>query len=679
MAMIHAQNNSVNETPMVLNKKGLPLRRLLLLCVGSLLFMLLLGNSILNVISSRHYLQSQLQTHAEDAVTALGMSLSSALSQGDEVTAAMVMDAIYDRGYYEHVILWDAKKEPWIVRYGREMPETVPGWFVSFMNLEGRQAISDVSSGWKILGSVSVKVHPGLMYEKLWETLKIEAAWFGLVLLLSMGALLVVIARTIGPIRSLESMAVAIGSGDFSARAKPEGARELRTLAMAMADMASRIHRMNSLQVEQIELLRARLQVDSVTGALNREEFDRKLQAFLDTREGAGHGHLLLLQVKDFAQFNNQHGRAAGDQFLEKIFLQIKSRAKKVEGFFVGRRTGADFVCFLPGAESAVADRISESLVQGVSGLREVRQWCRSDVVHAGVVNVTQSEAVADGLANADIALRNAQSVGNNGWQRYHDEANILPLDMMHKANEWRETLQMAIQDETVVVHYQPVFAAADSHVIYCKALSRLDFSGELVNAGIFMPMADRFGLARDIDKVVVGKVIHYLDEVLHYGARIGVSLSSDALQDENFLDWLQGALSKHPAAAHCLFFEVSEFVLQRDMAATGRLLGMAAVTGFTVVIDQFGQSSLPFSYLQSMPLKWIKFDRDLVHGIEDRAESRFYLQSITQIAHSQGVKVIAFGVESEAEWALLKELGVDAGAGYCLQRPLADVAGINV
>ncbi len=672
-AKLDISNNSA-----VLAKRGMPLRRMLILSVGALLVMLLLGNSVLNIISARHYLQSQLQTHAEDAVTALGMSLSSALSAGDEVTAGLVIDAIYDRGYYEHVILWNAKKEPWIVRYGRDMPDTVPAWFSELMHLQGRQAVSDVSSGWKMLGSVSVKVHPGLMYEKLWETMKVEAAWFGFVLLLSLGALLVVISRTTGPIRALADMASTIGQGDFSVRVAPTGARELQVLALAMGDMASRIDRMNALQVEQIESLRLRLQIDVVTGALNRDEFDRKLQAFLDTREGVGHGQLILLQVNDFAEFNNQNGRAAGDQFLEKIYLQIKSRAKKIECFFAGRRTGADFVCFLPGADISEADRITESIVRGVSGLREVRQWCRSDLVHAGVTTVAHTESVADVLANADIALRNAQAAVNNGWQRFQDESHSLPLDTMHKANEWRETLLAAIQDEAVIVHYQPIFAAEDKHVVYSKALSRLSFNGDLVTAGVFMPMAERFELARQIDKAVITQVIRYLDEKLHYGARIGVSVSSEALQDEAFLTWLQDIVHKYPAAAHCLFLEISEFLLQRDLSVASNIMGLAAQTGFTVVIDHFGQSTLPFSYLQSLPLKWIKIDRDLVHGIEDRADSRFYLQSITTIAHSQGVKVIAFGIESETEWVLLQALGVDAGAGYGLQKPKADINAID-
>lgn len=154
-AKLDISNNSA-----VLAKRGMPLRRMLILSVGALLVMLLLGNSVLNIISARHYLQSQLQTHAEDAVTALGMSLSSALSAGDEVTAGLVIDAIYDRGYYEHVILWNAKKEPWIVRYGRDMPDTVPGWFSELMHLQGRQAVSDVSSGWKCWALCRLKFIP---------------------------------------------------------------------------------------------------------------------------------------------------------------------------------------------------------------------------------------------------------------------------------------------------------------------------------------------------------------------------------------------------------------------------------------------------------------------------------------------------------------------------------------
>ncbi len=654
-------------------KPSSSLKSMLTLYLGGLLIMLMAGNFVLNIFSARHYMQGQLETQAQDAATALGMSLSSVFAKGDEVTASSVIDAMFDRGYYEHIILWHASGEAWIVRQAKKAPDTVPAWFVQLVELKPPVASADVVKGWSRLGSVSLKVNPGQAYLRLWQTMIAELAWFGFVFILAMVALMAIISVALKPIASMVALANGVMNRDFGKRAMERGARELVQVSRSMNLMAARLEHIFTDQMDQIHLLRSEVHLDAVTQVLNRNEFDRRLSAELESRESYQEGNLILLQVKDFTEFNNRFGRDAGDQLLVSVASQIKQRMDAIEGGFIGRRTGADFSIYLPRISEEHAESFAASLIQHIVGIKAVKAWCRDDVVHIGLAASGGHNAKIL-LANADMALRKAQSEQASGWQRFVENAGE-PIEAgIRQSGEWREEILRAMDDDDFLLHYQPVFMAKDEPVYYYKALARLRRHGEEYSAGMFMPMVDRFDLHVAFDQHILALAVSELDEVLAHGAKLGVSISTDSALDSGFVKWVRSTLAEHPLAAQCLVLEIPEYVLQKSSDAFATWFEIAEQTGVTLIIDKFGLSSLPFSYLKNYPIKWLKIDRHYLEGLETNRENRFYIQSVIQIAHGLEIRVIAFGVEKPEEWRLLKELGVDAGAGFGLQKPLPEI-----
>src|SRR5690606_12817078 len=221
------------------------LRRQLILVISGLLFLLLLGNLSSNVYNLRQYMQWQLKSHAQDAATSLGLSLSTAVDARDTLTAGLIIDAIYDRGYYRSIVLHDLNGAPLIERKSDLRLEGVPGWFVDMVQLGTPIGEADVTSGWQQLGRVTVTSHPGFAYRDLWQLVAAQLAWFLAMLLLGYLAARSLVSRLLQPLSQIEAQAHAIRQRDFSARSPLPRARELHGVAHSMNSMAERLEQIH--------------------------------------------------------------------------------------------------------------------------------------------------------------------------------------------------------------------------------------------------------------------------------------------------------------------------------------------------------------------------------------------------------------------------------------------------
>jgi len=677
-----------------MNKKGtrsLTLKQVLLWFTGLLMTSLLLVNFFLNISSSRDYMQQQLSSHAQDAATSLGLSLSSVIDANDTVMASSMIDAMFDSGYYRHIIYYDVKGDAKVLRHSPMKVGGVPGWFVDWIDLEAPEGKAEVVSGWMQLGSVSVVSHPGYAYEKLWNSLKVELVWFALIGAVAFLVMSLVITTILLPLMRIEKQAKAVRDRDFAYRAPMPKTRELRRVAVAMNSMSDRLGKMFGEQLALIEHLRAQTFQDAVTGLGNRAEFDKRLKAELESEQSAAVGSLLLIQLSDFTVYNQSNGRPAGDALLVQLAEAIKGDTLKVMDAFIARRSGSDFSVFLPGVVDEQADKFANDLLHKLAGLHLVKQMCRNDILHVGIASTMTKISLPLFLSEADMALRRAQATGPNGWQRYVlSSESASPEDSVKQANEWLTILRETLSSKSIVFHYQPVYNRNRSSVMHYQVLSRIEVNDELVVAGVFIPMAERFSLLVDFDRLVVDQVITKLGQSLDgpsikgprmkggssidqrspINVRFCVNLSVHSIADEGFVDWLLNILKQRPNEARQLIFEVSEYCLQEAGESLERLVGASKSLGYEVSIDRFGVAAVPFSYLQHLAIHYIKVDHSFIRDIHNSRDNQFFLRSVLQIAHGQDIQVIAVGVEFEEEWQSIEPLGIDGAMGYYLCRP---------
>jgi diguanylate cyclase (GGDEF)-like protein len=669
-------------------KRGRTLQQTLFWFISALLVLLLLGSYLLNVSATREYLQKQLSSHAQDTATSLGLSLSAAIDARDKVAASRMIDAIFDSGDYKKIVLFDLKGEGMVIRHHDSSVDGVPAWFIELLHLKAPSKSAQVMSGWSQLGTLVVESHPGYAYLELWRVIQTQSLWFILIAIVGLLVARFLLQGLLRPLKDLELHAREMSLRHFDVRASYPKARELASVAQAMNEMADQLGGVFQEQLDLIEGLREQSFIDPLTGLSNREGFDGRLKTELDSQQYMAQGSLVLLHLNGLGQVNEVKGRVFGNELLKSISKLLKKAVHQNQDAFTARRSGADFSLFLPRVMEEDIDVFTQKLVSELCSLGELKQLLKDDSLHVGVACVRVEDTARTLLSKADMALRQAQGNIGSGWQRYANiELAEETIKEVRQANEWRSILQDVLATGRILLHTQTVFDA-QRNVLYKQVLSRIELDDELIVAGLFLPMAERFELMVPFDQLVVEKVIGALSGVDMMSAKprdlsspfpsnevtqYCLTLSESALIDERFLDWFDQQMSAHPLVAQLLMIEVTEHIVSYNEAALLSLSELALRHGFKLSIERFGVSSVPFSYLQRIPIDIIKVDHSFIRDVQGNQSNQFFLRSAVQIAHGQSIKVIAVGVESEDELQTLRSLGLDGAMGYFLERPKAN------
>lgn len=630
---------------------------------------------------TRDNLSQQLSSHAQDTANSLGLSLSTVVSSRDEVAAGRMIDALFDSGEYQQIVLFSVDGSPIVLRKRTSLPVDVPQWFSRLMSLPSPKKTSDVMSGWTQQGTLVVESYSGFAETELWQMLRAQLVWFVVIAILGLFGVHLLLDRLLVPLKLIETQARAMSEKKFSERAPLPKTRELAGVAQAMNDMADQLGLVFNEQLSLIESLRAKSFVDELTGLGNREGFDARLKTELDTLKHTAQGSLILVQVNHLALINDSKGRAEGDRFLVTISELISKLLEANPGAFAARRNAADFSVFLPLIMSAEIDVIVEGLANQLSSLTEIKQLLRDDCFHLGVACVQSGDTASILLSKVDMALRQAQGKKMAGWQRYAYIESIDVNDEVRQANEWRSILQNVLANRSLKLHTQKVFDRANK-LYYYQVLSRIQVDDALIVASLFLPMAERFQLMVPIDQLVMEKVFAAFangtlnivdDKVAVEPVFYCVTLSESALQDARFMSWLDEQMHEYPHVTTNLMIEVSEHVVNHNEPALQGLSHLAKKHGFKISIERFGVSTASFAYLQRIPINVIKVDHSFIRSIHNNQVNQFFLRSAIQLAHGQSIKMIAVGVEAVEEWDTLMSIGLDGAMGYYLERPVAN------
>jgi diguanylate cyclase (GGDEF)-like protein len=641
------------------------LNTMLLLFTGSLLVLVVLAGFVTSYSYFRNYVSEQLGGQARDGAVAVGLSLSNAIDARDPVAAASLIDSVFDSGRYLSVRYLNNQGVEVAGRSVELGDVHAPSWFRSMVDLEPPPAEAEVIRGWSRLGSVKVVSHPGRAYKDLWQiTLGLLA---GALIIGGAGlfALFVLLRWTLRPLRALEQQANALGRRDFRKRVTVQSTRELNQVTAAMNQMADDLGQLFEGQAKLIQHLRRVNNEDPVTGLASRNAFDQRLKAELESQERMVPGVLMLIQLADFISFNQAYGRAEADRLLLRIAGSINRFVAAHVDSFASRRMGAEFAIFVPGALHADAGVWCQELVLELDGLYSTHAAPMPVAVHGGVARSQEGRGARDLLAAADEALRLAQ-----GQEETHCHLADPHKDGHYNLETWRSVISQAIRNQALSLWLQPMVSERDAQPVYHQVLSRIDSAEGALKAGVFVPMAERFGLIADIDRLLVQGVLKRLSE--HSGQPLAIALGAASVSSESFRKDMIAMLEQAGPEIRQLWVGISEQTIHHHRTATGLLVRALGRFGVPVLVDRFGVGGVPFSYLRNLRFQALRIDYSFVRDIDTHEGNRFYLESVISIAHSRGVKVFATGVETAAEYSVLCTLGIDGAMGYHLGRPFA-------
>lgn len=410
---------------------------------------------------------------------------------------------------------------------------------------------------------------------------------------------------------------------------------------------------------------------DSLTGLPNRVLFqDRLLQACQQGQRNRSRFAVVFMDLDHFKHVNDSLGHATGDELL-------KAMARRLSGLL----RLSDTVCRLGGDEFVVLLSVlahGEDAAQ-VAGkiLREVARPC---VVEGAEFNVSATLGISifpeDGddpdtlMKHADAAMYRAKREGRNRFQffsRLVDEAAVARLQL-------EADMRRGLLNGQFRVFYQPIVDGVDRRAIGVEALARWILSGrELHSPEVFIPVAEETRLILPLGVFVLRQACMQLrswEGTALSGLTMAVNISAIQLADPAFVEVVTEILRSTGVAGHRLVFEITESILMGDPERAAGVLARLRRLGIRIAIDDFGTGYANLSYLKQFPVDCIKIDRSFVRDLDQDGADRELVKAIVAMARNLGLKVIAEGVETPAQAAILAELHCPAMQGFLFARP---------
>ncbi len=440
-------------------------------------------------------------------------------------------------------------------------------------------------------------------------------------------------------------------------------------IGLVLVRMLSMVHRLR----EQSARLERLADTDYITGLENRRRFAERLAASLgdpdDGRPPAAEA-VLLVAVERLTEINETLGIRAGDELLTAVGERLLAEAGA--GGIVARVGGDTFGVLLPGVGSgpqaaARADQIRDLFVEpfALSGL---------SVSVGGAVGI----AVAPGdartapelLIRADLALVAARERRERvaHYAEQMESGATLTSQLMTE-------LRAAMEDNQVVVHYQPQVELLTGRVYGVEALVRwLHPEHGLLGPAAFVPAAEHTGLIRLLTQYVLDRSLTQsaLWRAAGRDLSVSVNLSVRNLLDPGFVTDVRRALERHKVGPASLELELTETMAMVDPDRSVEVLGALDDLGVLLSVDDYGTGYSSLAYLQRLPVRRLKIDRSFVTGLLGDPASAAIVRSTVELARHLGLTIVAEGVEDDETYLALRDMGCDAAQGFGLGRPVA-------
>jgi EAL domain-containing protein (putative c-di-GMP-specific phosphodiesterase class I) len=363
----------------------------------------------------------------------------------------------------------------------------------------------------------------------------------------------------------------------------------------------------------------------------------------------------------------------------DAALLQVGRRLETEFGNsdITARMGGDEFVVTIAGFTASVAvERIVlavERIQRAVSGEPIVASG--HDLSLTASVGVAiypdDGKSVAELLQAADMALSHAKKAGRNSYQFHTVGMNDHALAMLRVERD----LRRALDEDQFVLHYQPKIDLETGHITGAEALVRWEHPTRgLVGPGEFILVAEERGLIIALGEWVMHEACAQNKAWQQAGMAplpIAINLSAVHFQQPTLLRDVQQTLYDHALPARCLELELTESSILQDTSTTIATMERLKAVGVMLALDDFGTGYSSLSQLKGLPLDNLKLDQSFVRGLPNDSDDLAICTAVIAMGRALGLKVIAEGVESTEQLAVLRALGCDVGQGYLFARPL--------
>jgi diguanylate cyclase (GGDEF)-like protein/PAS domain S-box-containing protein len=406
---------------------------------------------------------------------------------------------------------------------------------------------------------------------------------------------------------------------------------------------------------------------DSVTQLPNRLLLaDRLQQALLQADNNQGVVSIVYMDIDRFKQVNDSLGHTHGDTVLRTVAQRINACVGKADT--VSRWGGDEFVILLPGQNAAEASLVATCIIGALLSVIELVDGQELFVACSmGIAEYPRNGRDMDTLINsAATAMSHIKEQGGNDCQPSKVDTN----DILNDGLALETSLRHALRLEQFQLYFQPQINITSHQIVGMEALVRWQHPTQgVISPDRFIPIAEKTGLIIPLGEWV-------LREACRLGATmptltVAVNLSARQFHQENLVDVIRQILNETAMPAHNLELEITESALMYDVESAIAKMEQLIALGARISLDDFGTGYSSLSYLKRFPIHTLKIDKSFITQLTTDAGSEVIVNTVIAMAHGLGLNVIAEGVETEAQLAMLRARGCDQAQGYLFARPM--------
>ena len=416
---------------------------------------------------------------------------------------------------------------------------------------------------------------------------------------------------------------------------------------------------------------------DSLTGLINRAEFEQRLKQALHTRHNSDQqSHALLyIDLDQFKVVNDTCGHVAGDQLLKQLTVVLQKPIR--ESDTLARLGGDEFGLLLENCPMEYAMKIAEKILDAIRDFHFVWEHQTFTLgASIGMVMINDTHlTMTDVLSSADMACYAAKESGRNRIHLYRDDDSLLMR--RHGEMQWLTRINDALKTDSFCLYMQEIHALNNNKENSYEFLVRLKEHDQMSMPGAFIPAAERYNLMPAIDRWVVSEALGCIDAMVRSGragqsATFFINLSGLSIGDNSFIDFLEHSFKDYADHTHRVCFEITETAAISNLPYAVRFIDQIKNYGCQFALDDFGAGLSSFSYLKSLPVDYIKIDGGFVRDMLVDQMDLAIVQAVSNIGRVAGLKTIAEFVETADILNEVVKTGIDYAQGFGIHKPEA-------
>jgi diguanylate cyclase (GGDEF)-like protein/PAS domain S-box-containing protein len=410
---------------------------------------------------------------------------------------------------------------------------------------------------------------------------------------------------------------------------------------------------------------------DALTGLPNRKLLHERIEREIERASIEQNAFAVIhVELDRFKQINDTLGHEIGDRFLRIVASRLSESVREID--FVGRVGGDEFLIVLPRVSSprdpaVVAERIVASFGHPI----DIGERSLYSSASVGISLFPDDGETPTAIMRAAEAARSRVAIDGRGTYRFYSAAShASAIDRL----ELEQGLRRAFERGEFLLHYQPIVDRFERPVAV-EALLRWDSPERgMVMPDRFIPLCEEIGLIVPLGKWVVRRALRQLADWRERGLptlRVALNLSARQMIDTNFVGSLAEAIVETGTRPELIELELTESVIMSDLPAARRMIGELKRLGVRISLDDFGTGYSTLSHLKHFAADALKIDRTFVKDLpHDRGDSAI-VSAVVALGHAMGLSVVAEGVETLEQAALVRRLGCDEMQGFHFAKPL--------